>query len=144
MLGTTVANAETFTLSGKNTAGLQVGAPGPGGKPVVGGAAKIETDIVWASGAKMHSTGDCIAWSAPPASGATTNGVCNNTDADGGKSALWFACISTNEKNTESNCWGALAYSSGKYQGKVATLSWHGKQNADAKGGTAVGAGNMN
>ena len=70
--------------------------------------------------------------------------MCNSTDADGGKSAAFLTCISTNETNTESDCWGRIAYSSGKYQGKVATFSFHGKQNADAKGGTSVGAGNMN
>ena len=143
-LGATAAHAETYTLTGKSTPGLQVGAPGPMGKPVVGVTVKIDTDIVWASGAKMHSTGDCIGWSAPPTSGASTNGVCNSTDADGAKSALFFTCISTNEQNTESDCWGRIAYTSGKNQGKSSTVSWHGKQNADGKGGTAVGAGNMN
>lgn len=143
-LSTTIAHAETYTFTGKSTQGMVVVAPGPGGKPIAGVTAKIETEIVWASGAKMRSTGDCVGWTAPPTSGASTNGVCNSTDADGAKSALFFTCIATNETNTESDCWGRIAYTSGKNQGKSATLSWHGKQNADGKSGTAVGAGNMN
>lgn len=144
LISATAASAETFTFSGKGTNVMQVGAPGPMGKPIVGGTSKNQTDVVWASGAKTKSTGDCMVWSAPPASGATVNGVCNSTDSDGAKSALFFTCISTNDKNTESDCWGRVSYTSGKNQGKTATVSWHGKQNADGKGGTAVGAGNMN
>jgi hypothetical protein len=144
VLGTTVAQAETFTFTGKNTQGMLVAAPGPGGKPMVGATSKLETSIVWASGAKVQSTGDCIGWTAPPTSGATNQLVCNSTDADGSKSAAFLTCISTNEKNTESDCWGRIVYTSGKLQGKVSTFSLHGKQNADGKGGTSVGAGNMN
>jgi hypothetical protein len=123
---------------------MMVGAPGPGGKPVVGATSKIESDIVWASGAKTRSTGDCIGFTAPPTSGATNQIVCNSTDADGAKSAAFLTCISTNDKNTENDCWGRIVYTSGKNNGKVATFSLHGKQNADGKGGTSVGAGNMN
>ena len=143
MLGTTVAQAETFTIAGKSQSVTQVGAPGPMGKPVVAGSVKIETDITWASGSKEHSTGDCVGWSAPPASGFTSQGICNSASADG-KSSLVFSCLSTNDKNTENDCWGRLTYLDGKNKDKTATVSWHGKQNADGKGGTAVGAGNMN
>ncbi len=146
LLSATVANAETFTFTGKSTQGMSVGAPGPGGKLVVGATAKIETDLVWASGAKSHSTGNCVAWSAPLGSGASTNGVCYSTDADGSKSGMFFTCIA-DEKNEQSDCWGRVVYetgpSGGKNQGKVSTVSWHGHTNADGKGGTAVGAGNM-
>jgi hypothetical protein len=138
------ANAETFTFTGSSQSGMQVAAPGPGGKPVVGVTAKIETNIVWASGAKEKSTGDCVGWSAPPGTAASNLGVCNSTSGNGDKSALFFTCITTNEQNTESDCWGRVVYTSGKNQGKSSTVSWHGKQNADGKGGTAVGAGNMN
>lgn len=72
-----------------------------------------------------------------------SQGMCNGTDADGGKAFLVFSCAG-NDKGTENDCWGRLTYVSGKNQGKVATASWHDKQNADGKGGTAVGAGNMN
>ena len=140
----TAAQAETFTFTGSSQSGLQVAAPGPGGKPIVGVTAKIETNIVWASGTKEKSTGDCVGWSAPPGTAASNLGVCNSSDANGDKTALFFTCISTNEKNTESDCWGRVEYMSGKNKGKSSTVSWHGKQNADGKGGTAVGAGNMN
>ena len=144
VLGTTAASAETFTITGKSQPVTQVAGPGPMGKPIVGASVKIETDVTWASGTKEHSTGDCIGWSAPPASGFTTQGICSSASADGGKSSLVFSCISTNDKNTESDCWGRVTYLEGKNKDKVATVSWHGKQNADGKGGTAVGAGNMN
>jgi hypothetical protein len=144
LMSATAAQAETFTFTGSSQSGLQVGAPGPGGKPVVGTTVRIETNLTWASGAKEKSTGDCVGWTAPPTSGASINGVCNSTGADGAKTALFFTCISTNEQNTESDCWGRIAFTSGKNQGKAATVSWHGKQNADGNGGSAVGAGNMN
>lgn len=144
VLSAVPASAETFTFTGKSTNVMMVVAPGPGGKPVVGATNKIETDVVWASGAKMHSTGDCVGWTAPPTSGATNQSVCNSTDADGGKSQVFLTCISTNDKNTEADCWGRLVYTSGKHNGKVSTFSLHGKQNADGKGSTSVGAGNMN
>ncbi len=142
-LSATAANAETFTITGKSQPVTQVAAPGPMGKPVSGGSVKIETDVTWASGVKEHSTGDCIGWSAPPASGFTSQGICSSASAEG-KSSLVFSCITANDKNTENDCWGRLSYSEGKNKDKTATVSWHGKQNADGKGGTAVGAGNMN
>jgi hypothetical protein len=74
----------------------------------------------------------------------SNQGVCNSTSSNGDKTALFFTCIATNEKNTESDCWGRVVYLSGKNKGKTSTTSWHGKQNADGKGGTAIGAGYMN
>jgi len=144
VLSAVSANAETFTFTGKSSPVMMVVAPGPGGKPVAGTTSKYENDVVWASGAKMRTTGDCVGWTAPPTSGATSQAVCNGTDADGGKSQVFLTCISTNEKNTEADCWGRLVFTSGKKQGKVSTFSLHGKQNADGKGSTSVGAGNMN
>lgn len=144
VLSATAAQAESFTIMGKSQLGMQIATPGPMGKPVVGSTAKIETDVTWASGTKVHSTGDCIGWSAPPGTAASNLGVCNSTDSNGDKSSLFFTCIVTNEQAVETDCWGRIAYSSGKMQGKSATVSWHGKQNADKKGGTAAGAGYMN
>lgn len=144
VLGTTAANAETFTFTAKNTQVTQIVGPGPGGKPVVAGSSKSENDVVWASGAKEHATGDCFGWSAPPASGFTSQGACTGTDAAGAKTFVVFSCLAANDKGTENDCWGRVSFLSGKNQGKTATASWHGKQNADGKGGTAVGAGNMN
>ena len=143
-LSATAANAETFTFTAKNTQVTQIAGPGPGGKPYIAGSSKSENDVVWASGAKMHGTGDCFGWSAPATSGFTSQGACSGTDANGDKSFLVFSCLAANDKGTESDCWGRLTWTSGKNQGKTATASWHGKQNADGKGGTAVGAGNMN
>lgn len=139
-----VASAETFTFTGSSQPGMQIAAPGPGGKPIVGVTVKIETNIVWASGTKEKSTGDCVGWTAPPGTAATNQGVCNSTGGNGDKSALFFTCIATNDKGTESDCWGRVVYTSGKSAGKSSTVSWHGKGSADGKGGTAVGAGNMN
>jgi hypothetical protein len=138
------AHAETYTFTGSSQSGMQIAAPGPGGKPVVGVTAKIQTNVIWASGAKDTSTGDCVGWSAPPGAGASNQGVCNSTSSNGDKTALFFTCIATNDKNTESDCWGRVVYLSGKNKGKTSTTSWHGKQNADGKGGSAAGAGYMN
>jgi hypothetical protein len=143
VLSTAAANAETFTFTSKAVTVAQVGGPGPGGKPVGASHATNEAEVVWASGTKMKSKGDCMSWSAPPGSGFTGQGMCNGTDADGAKTFMVFSCAG-NDKNTENDCWGRLTYTSGKNQGKVATASWHGKQNADGKGGTAAGAGTMN
>lgn len=141
-LGTTAASAETFTFTGKNTPVSQVAGPGPMGKPIVAGNSKNEIDIVWASGTKEHSSGECFGWSAPPASGFTSQGACSG-DSPSGKAFSVFSCLA-NDKGTESDCWGRVTFTSGKNAGKTATISWHGKQNADGKGGTSVGAGNMN
>lgn len=138
------AQAESYTFTGTSQSGMQIVAPGPGGKPVVGVTAKIQTNVVWASGAKDTSTGDCVGWSAPPGSGASNQGVCNSTSGNGDRTALYFTCIATNDKNTESDCWGRVVYLTGKNKGKTSTTSWHGKQNADGKGGSAAGAGYMN
>lgn len=144
LLSAAAASAETYTFTGSSQTGMQIASPGPGGKPVAGVTAKIQTNVVWASGAKETSTGDCVGWSAPPGTAATNLGVCNSTSGNGDKTALFFTCIATNEQNTESDCWGRVVYLSGKNKGKSSTTSWHGKQNADGKGGTAVGAGYMN
>lgn len=143
VLSAAAASAETFTFTSKSTTVAQVGGPGPAGKPVGASHATNEAEVVWASGTKMKSKGACMSWSAPPGSGFTAQGMCNGTDADGAKTFMVFSCTA-NDKNTENDCWGRLTYVSGKNQGKVATASWHGKQSPDGKGGTAVGAGNMN
>jgi hypothetical protein len=139
VLSATAAHAETFTFTSKATTVAQVGGPGPLGAS----HATNEAEVVWASGTKMKSKGDCMSWSAPPTSGFTGQGMCNGTDADGAKTFLVFSCAG-NDKGTENDCWGRLTYVSGKNAGKVATASWHGKQSADGKTGTASGAGNMN
>lgn len=144
LASTVVANAETFTFTGKNTPGQQIAGPGPMGKPVIAGTSKGETEITWASGKKTKSTNDCMAWSAPPGSGFTVQGICSSTDSDGSKSSLIFSCLSLNEKNTASDCWGRLTGLSGSLQGKTSTASWRGTQNADGKGSTVVGAGVQN
>lgn len=138
-----IASAESFTFTGRGTTGMVIATPGPMGKPVVGLTLKIETDLVFEGGSKEHSSGDCVGWSAPPASGASNNGVCASTDSAGGKSNLFFTCIA-DEKNMQSDCWGRIVFETGKRQGKTATLSWHNHQNADGKGNSSVGAGNVN
>jgi hypothetical protein len=145
LLGTAgVASAENFTITGKGTNVSQIGGPGPMGKPIVAGVSKNETEVTWASGKKTTSKGDCMAWSAPPTSGFTAQGICSSADNEGSKTFLVFSCLSLNDKNTASDCWGRLTGLSGAWQGKTATASWRGTQNADGKGGTAVGAGTMN
>lgn len=144
LASTAVASAETFTFTGKSTPGQQIAGPGPGGKPMVAGTSKGETELTWASGKKTKSTNDCIAWSAAPGSGFSIQGICAATDADGAKSSLVFSCISLNDKNTASDCWGRLTGLSGSLQGKTSTASWRGTQNADGKGSTIVGAGVQN
>ncbi len=78
-LATAAAQAETFTFTGQvnPAAGMRIAAPGPMGKPVVGGSVKVEMDLVWASSGKSHATSDCIVFSAPPASGHK-NFVCRH------------------------------------------------------------------
>lgn len=140
---TGIANAETFSFTGKNTNGDQIAGPGASGKPVVAGASTFANDEVWASGTKMKSSGKCMAWSAAPASGFTVEGICSGTDGNGGF-FVQFSCVARGAKNAESDCWGGLTGTSGKYQGKMGTASWHGHQDADGKGSTSVGAGNWN
>lgn len=144
-LVTTAAQAETFTFTGtvNPAAGTRIAAPGPMGKPIVGGSVKVEIDMVWASAGKSHATYDCIVFSAPPASGQTIQGVCAATETDGGKHSVLFNCLA-DEKSPQSDCWGRIAYSSGKKEGKVGTMSWHDRLNADGKSITSVGAGNLN
>jgi hypothetical protein len=145
LLGSTaVANAESFTFTGKSANGMQIGGPGPMGKPIVSGTSKGSVDITYASGLKMSSANDCIAWSAPPTSGFTVQGMCSSVDKDGSKSFLLFSCLSLNEKNTASDCWGRITGLSGRLQGKTSTVSWRGTQNADGKGATIAGAGEQN
>lgn len=138
---TGVANAETFSFTGKNANGDQIGGPGAGGKPVIAGASTFSNDEVWASGKKMKSSGKCMAWSASPTSGFAVEGICTGSDDNGGF-FVQFSCIARGAKNAESDCWGGLTGTSGKYQGKMGTASWHGHQDADGKGSTSVGAGN--
>jgi hypothetical protein len=144
VLGTTAANADTFTFSGKNTPGSQISAPGPMGKPVFAGNSRFENELVRSNGTKMKSTGDCIAWSAAPASGFTVQGICSGTDADGTKTSVIFSCIATGTNGGDSNCWGGLTTTAGKTKGQTGTASWHTHENADGKGSTTVGAGTMN
>ena len=83
LLCAATASADTYTFTGSSQSGMQIASPGPGGKPVVGVTAKIETNVVWASGAKETSTGDCVGWSAPPGTAASNLGVCNSTSSKG-------------------------------------------------------------
>lgn len=142
-LSASIASAESFTFTGRGTVGMTIASPGPMGKPIVGVTLKIETDLVFEGGSKEHSTGDCVGWSAPPASGASNNGVCTSTDSAGGKSNLFFTCIA-DEKTMQSDCWGRLVFESGKRAGKVGTLSWHNHQSTDGKGSSSAGAGVIN
>lgn len=141
-LSATAAQAETFTFTSKGAPISRVAGPGPMGKPLVAANSKNEVDLVWASGAKEHSSGECFGWSAPPASGFTTQGACSG-DGPSGNAFTVFSCLA-NDKGTESDCWGRVTFTSGKNAGKTATISWHGTQNPDGKGGTSVGAGVMN
>jgi len=143
LLGTTAVQAETFTFTGQVTPGKRIAAPGPMGKPIVGGNVSVEMDIVWASAGKSRATYDCIVFSAPPASGQTIQGVCAAAESDGGKFSLLFTCLA-DQKGPESDCWGRTAYSAGNRQGKVGTMSWHDRLNTDGKTITSVGAGNLN
>jgi hypothetical protein len=145
LLGATgVANAENFTVTGKNTSVARVGGPGPMGKPVGAGHGTSEAEVIWASGAKSTWKGDCMGWTAPPTSGFSSQGVCSWTDSDGSKIFMLSSCISLNEKNTSTDCWGRLTGLSGKWEGKVGTASWRGTQNPDGNGGTVAGAGTRN
>jgi hypothetical protein len=116
----TAAQAETFTFTGQITPGMRIGAPGPMGKPIIGGSVKVEMDMVWASAGKTRASYDCIVFSAPPASGQTIQGVCAATETDGGKYSLLFNCLAE-EKGPQSDCWGRMAYSAGKNAGKTGT-----------------------
>jgi hypothetical protein len=100
-------------------------------------------DMVWASADKTRAAHDCIVFSAPPASGQTIQGVCAAAETDGGRYSLLFNCLA-DEKSSQSDCWGRIAYSSGKKQGRTGTISWHDSLNADGKTITSVGAGNLN
>jgi hypothetical protein len=143
-LVTTVAQAETFTFAGTvNPAGKRIGAPGPMGKPIVGASVTAEFDMVWASTGRTRAVYDCIVFSAPPASGRTIQGVCAATETDGGEYSLLFSCLA-DEKGPESDCWGRIAYSAGEKKGRVGTMSWHDRLNADGKSIASVGAGNLN
>lgn len=139
-----VASAETFTFTGSTTPGMQIAGPGPMGKPIFSGSFKGQTSVTWASGKKSTSTSDCNGWSAPPGSGFSVQGMCQSTDSDGSKQFLAFSCISLNDKNTMSDCWGRMTGTAGPAQGKTSTASWRGTQNADGKGSTLTGAGVQN
>jgi hypothetical protein len=143
LLGAAAAQAETFTFTGQVTPGKRIAAPGPMGKPIVGGSVSVEMEMIWASAGKSRATYDCIVFSAPPASGQTIQGVCAAAESDGGKFSLLFTCMA-DEKGPESDCWGRIAYSAGARQGKVGTMSWRDRLNADSKTITSVGAGNLN
>jgi hypothetical protein len=143
-LVTTAAQAETFTFTGTVIpAGKRIAAPGPTGEPIVGARVTAEFDMDWASVGRTRAAYDCIVFSAPPASGQTIQGVCDASETDGGKYSLLFTCLA-DEKRPESDCWGRIAYSAGKRAGKVGTMSWHDRLNADGKTITSVGAGNLN
>ena len=143
-LATTSAQAETFTFIGKaDLPRTRIAAPGPMGKPIVGASLTAEINMVWASAGKVHATYDCIAFSAPPSSGQTIQGVCAATESDGGQFSLLFTCLA-DEKSPQSDCWGRIVYSSGKKEGKVGTMSWHDSLDAGDKSITSVGAGNLN
>jgi hypothetical protein len=141
LASTALANAETFTFTGKNVPGKQIAAPGPAGKPIVAAQSTGDTELTWASGKKQSAKNECMAWSAPPGSGFSVAGVCSSTSSDGSKLAIAFSCVSLNDKNTMSDCWGKITGMSGPQQGKTSTVSWRGTQNPDGNGGTVVGAG---
>ncbi|MEQ1867657.1 MAG: hypothetical protein ABL996_23790 [Micropepsaceae bacterium] len=140
LASTAVASAEAFTFTSTGTVTNQVGAPGPGGRPIGATFSNIESQTTWASGKKSSSKGTCGAWSAPPGGGITTSGACSLTGPDGNFSAS-FACASLNDKNTMANCWGSLTGTSGMFQGKGGTISWRATQSADGKSNTSVGSG---
>jgi hypothetical protein len=141
---TTAAQAETFTFTGQvDVSGTRIAAPGPMGKPVVGGRVTVVMDMSWASAGKTSANQECIVFSAPPSSGQTIQGVCAAAESDGGKFSLLFNCLA-DEKAPQSDCWGRIVYSAGKNQGKVGTMSWRDRLNPDGKGITSVGAGNLN
>jgi hypothetical protein len=137
---TAVASAEAFTFTGKGTLTSQVGAPGPGGRPIGTSMAAVENETTWASGKKTTNKGTCGTWSAPPGSGMTNTGACTLSGPDGIFSVA-YGCASLNDKNTVANCWGSLTGTSGSLQGKTGTASWRVTQSADGKSTTSVGSG---
>jgi hypothetical protein len=137
---TAVASAEAFTFTSKGTMTNQVGAPGPGGRPVGASFATVESETTWASGKKSTSKGNCASWSAPPGGGITNNGACMLSGPDGDFSSA-FACASLNDKNTLANCWGTVTGTSGSLKGKSGTVSWRVTQSADGKSTTSIGSG---
>lgn len=141
LIGATGAQAaETFTLTTKGSPTFRISGAGPAGRPVVAQHSTNEVEITWASGKKTKSKGDCIGWSAPPNSGFSAQALCSGTDEDGATTFSVIGCIA-NDKGTENDCWGRVTYTSGARKGKVATISSHGVQNPDGKGGTSTGSG---
>jgi hypothetical protein len=134
--------AETFTFTTKGAPIFRIAGAGPAGRPVLAQHSSNEVEIVWASGKKTKSKGDCIGWSAPPTSGFTGQALCSGTEDDGSTTFAVIGCIA-NDKGTANDCWGRVTYTSGKNKGRVSTVSSHGVQNADGKGGTSTGSGVM-
>ena len=130
------ADTYTFTTAGKTT--TTVTAVGPAG-PVFGGTSTFENQLVDSSGKKSTAKGTCAAWSAEPGSALAVHGVCNSEGTDGNAN-VFFSCSAADAKTGVGNCWGFLMGTSGKYQGKTGTASWHSKQAADRKSSAGAGA----
>jgi hypothetical protein len=143
VMGTTTVQAENFTFTTKGSVVFRIAGVGPQGRPAIATHGKNEVEIVWASGAKTKSKGDCISWTTPPNTGFTGQAFCSGTDEDGSTTFSIIGCMVTNDKGSENDCWGRVTYTSGKNKGRVATISSHGKQNPDGKGGTSLGTGTM-
>jgi hypothetical protein len=140
LASTSIANAESFTFASTATTTDRVGGPVAGGKPVGASMSSGESNVTYASGKKSTSKTHCANWSAPPGQLFTSTGFCTGEEgAD--KYTVAFSCQG-DEKGGD--CWGRLTGTGGAFQNKTGTVTWHGTQNADGKGGTATGQGAWN
>ena len=135
------AHAESFTVKSTTKALQSITVPN-GASTSSAGFNEFESQVTYASGQKATNKGNCAAWSAPPGSIFTAEGICKWSEGRD-EATMAFSCVEDMKANT-GDCWGAMRGGAGKYAGKTGTISWHEKYSSESNTRTAVGTGLWN
>jgi hypothetical protein len=139
----TAASAASFTFTGTltSTDSLMVNTGEP--TPIVAGFSTGASSAVYSTGEKRTSKSTCAAWTVPPGTPFTSNGICTFTESNGDQSSIIFGCFDDN-KTGASDCWGGLRGISGGTTGQTGTIVWHQVRSTDGKTGNVNGTGQWN